>query len=74
MPLAIRRERHELLFALLLLAAMAGIASCSGAGGGSGGGTAPSNPNNTPARTYSVVVTATSGGVSHKATLTLTVD
>jgi hypothetical protein len=73
LPLAIRRKQHRLLFMLLLLAAIAGITSCAGAGGG-GGGSAPSNPHNTPAGTYSVVVTATSGGVSHNISLTLTVD
>jgi len=56
------------------MAALLGITSCAGAGGG-GGGTPPTQSGNaTPAGTYSVVVTATANGVSHKTTLTLTVD
>ena len=74
LPLAISRKRYSSMLALLLIAGIAGITSCAGAGGGGGGGTAPSNPHNTPAGTYSVVVTATASGVSHKVTLTLTVD
>jgi hypothetical protein len=51
-----------------------GMLSCAGAGGG-GGAAPPSSINiNTPPGTYSVVVTATANGLSHKITLTLTVD
>lgn len=75
LPLAIRRKRYGSILVLLLLVGIAGITSCASAGGGGGGGgTAPSNPHNTPAGTYSIVVTATSSGISHKVTLTLTVD
>lgn len=76
LPLAVGRKRHRLLVVLALLAGiggLAGITGCAGSGGG-GGGSLPSNPHNTPAGTYSVVVTAASNGVSHKVTLTLTVD
>jgi len=50
-----------------------GIAGCAGAGGG-GGGTPASPGGSTPAGTYSIVVTATASGVSHKTSLTLIVD
>jgi hypothetical protein len=73
LPLARRRKLPGMLLIPLTFLALAGLASCAGAGGG-GGGTTSSNPHNTPAGTYSVVVTATSTGVSHKLTLTLTVD
>jgi len=53
--------------------ALIGITSCAGAGGGGGG--APVSPNgNTPAGTYSVVISARASGVSHTATITLIVD
>ena len=73
LPLWIKRTRFRAVSIILLFIAIAGITSCAGSGGG-GGGTPPVNPNNTPAGTYSVVVTVTSSGVSHKVTLTLTVD
>ncbi len=75
LPIAFRRRlRGTLLAAIPLLFAFA-ITSCAGAGGG-GGGVPPPNPTNTntPAGTYSVVVTATANGLSHKITLSLTVD
>jgi hypothetical protein len=53
----------------LLLAAMTG---CGGGGGGSGGGTV--HVIGTPAGTYTVVVTATSGNISRNFNLTLTVQ
>jgi hypothetical protein len=53
----------------LLLAAMTG---CGGGGGGSGGGTV--HVIGTPAGTYTVVVTATSGNTSRNFNLTLTVQ
>jgi hypothetical protein len=55
------------------LLSVIGVTSCAGAGGG-GGGTPPSPGSKTPGGTYSVVVTATANGVSHKVTLTMTVD
>jgi hypothetical protein len=57
---------------VLLLVSVAGIVSCS-----SGGGASPSQQINpatgTPAGTYPILVTATSGGVAHTTTVTLTV-
>ncbi len=75
LPVAIRRrQRGTFLLALLFLSSF-GLASCSGAGGG-GGEAPPSNPESgaTPPGTYSIVVTATASGLSHKVTLNLTVD
>jgi len=74
LPLAWRRRRGLLLMLAALLVA-GGLSSCSGSGGGSG--TAPpasSGSANTPAGTYSIPVTIASNGVSHKVTLSLTVD
>ncbi len=75
LPLAFSRKRSKrLLIAIIFLSAFA-VTSCAGAGGGGGGSPTPSSNNkNTPAGTYSVVVTATANGLSHKVTLTLTVD
>jgi hypothetical protein len=72
-PPAIFRRRYRTALSRALLLSIVGLASCAGSGGG--GGTGPVSPvNNTPAGTYSVVVTANAGGVLHKVTLTLTVD
>ncbi|MFB3921475.1 MAG: choice-of-anchor D domain-containing protein [Terriglobia bacterium] len=46
--------------------------ACGGGGGGGGGG--GTTPRGTPAGTYNLTVTATSGGVSRTAALTLTVN
>ena len=76
MPVAAirRRERCTFLLSLLLILSSFGLSSCAGAGGG--GGAAPSNPTNgtTSPGAYSVVVTATANGLSHKISLNLTVD
>jgi hypothetical protein len=72
LPIAVGSRKRKW-WLTILMAGLIGITSCAGAGGG-GGGT-PSSPNgSTPAGTYSIVVTATASGVSHKTTLTLTVD
>ena len=63
-----RRLALYLPLALLVLAA-AFIAGCGGGGGGGGGG-----QTGTPVGTYPLTVTATSGGVSHNATVTLIVN
>jgi hypothetical protein len=74
LPLA-WRSRRKWMFPVIIAVGLIGITSCASAGGG-GGGTPPpgSTTNSTPAGNYSVIVTASSAGVSHKATLTLTVD
>jgi len=55
---------------------MGGVTSCAGSGGGGGGGTGGSGGGSgyTPDGTYSIPVTVTANGVSHSATVTLTVD
>jgi hypothetical protein len=75
LPFTIRRRRQGMLLLAILILSSFGLASCAGAGGGGSGGP-PSNPANgtTPAGTYPVVVTATANGLSHKTTLSLTVD
>jgi hypothetical protein len=87
-PFALRRRYKALLLAALLVILLGGVSSCTssggtsggnGSGGGSGGGTCTSScggsgPGNTAAGTYPVVVTATSNGVQHQATLTVIVD
>jgi 6-phosphogluconolactonase (cycloisomerase 2 family) len=68
----VRRLAPQLFLALLMVAA-AGLVACGAVGVG------PSSPpqlnpaTGTPAGTYPIIVTATSGGVSHSATITLTV-
>lgn len=70
MAAGFRRRRG---WVLVLMMGLLGLVSCAGAGGG-GGGLPVSAINNTPAGTYSVVVTANANGVSHSTTLTLIVD
>ena len=77
-----RRLAPQLLLMLLIVAA-AGLVACGAVGTGSSSPASPSpappppvqlNPaTGTPAGTYRLVVSATSGGVSHSTTVTLTV-
>jgi Abnormal spindle-like microcephaly-assoc'd, ASPM-SPD-2-Hydin len=74
LPLAWARRRRVLLLVVLALM-FAGVTSCAGAGGGSGGSTPPPSTSHvTPAGTYSVAVSVTASGVTHKVTVSLTVD
>jgi hypothetical protein len=77
LPLGWKRYRKAV-DAIMLLALLAilvvGIGSCASSGGGAGGLGADAGGLITPAGTYSIPVTVTSTGVSHNATLTLTVD
>ena len=76
LPIAWRRSRKFLCIIGFLVFAASGVISCSGGGGGSKGSASPpqQTSNNTPAGTYSVGVTATANGVSHKVMVSLTVD
>ena len=60
-------------FLALLLVMAAGLVACGGAGGGTSSSQQVNPATGTPAGTYSILVTATSGGVAHSTTVTLTV-
>ena len=68
----VQRLAPQLLLALLMVAA-AGLVACGGAGTGTSPSTLLNTATGTPAGTYPLVVTATSGGVSRSTTVTLTV-
>jgi len=70
-PIALLPQRRRW-WVMILAASLIGLASCAGAGGG--GGAPVYSSQNTAAGTYSIVVTATSSGVSHNTTVSLTVD
>jgi hypothetical protein len=75
-PFALSRRRKALLLVALLMILAGGVSSCTSSGV-IPGGTVPGNgtgSGNTAAGTYPVVITATSNGVQHQATLTLIVD
>jgi hypothetical protein len=79
LPLGWKRRRrffHATLLLVLLTLLAGGVVSCTSSGGGTGGGGGGGGGggNTTPAGTYAIPVTVTSIGVSHSATLTLTVD
>jgi hypothetical protein len=73
LPLGWKRRRKVWYSALLLAMMAGGVSSCAVSGGGAGGG-GHDIPGTTPTGTYSILVTATSNGLSHSTTLTLTVD
>jgi hypothetical protein len=72
LPLGWKRRR-ALTLGILAAILMGGVASCTSSGGGGGGG-GGGGAGLTPAGTYSIPITATSTGVSHSATVTLTVE
>jgi hypothetical protein len=74
LPLALRRRRKALMLMALLAVFVGGVSSCTTSSGGSGSGIPKTGTGITPPATYSIVVTASSNGVSHQAALTLTVD
>ncbi len=75
LPLACRRRRALFLVALLAVVTCAGLVGCTSSGGGTGSAPPGSQSGaSTPAGTYTVQVTASSTGVQHSVTLTLTVD
>ena len=74
-PFALHRRKKALLLAALLAILAGSVTSCLSASGG--GTTSQQNhggPGSTPPATYSIPVAATSDGVEHKVTLSLTVD
>jgi len=74
LPAAWGRRRKALLPLVLLMLAM-GFTSCSGGGGGGGGSSPPGGGGTTTSPgTYSVLVSASANGISHKVTVSLTVD
>jgi hypothetical protein len=74
LPFVLGRGRRTLLLVAVLAILAVGITSCTVAQSISSGGTPSSGSGITPAGTYSIPVTATSDGVAHSFTLTLTVD
>lgn len=74
LPLAGKRRR-VLLIAVLLAAVMCfGASACTSSGGGGSSGAQGGGSSATPAGTYSIQVIASSTGVQHTMTVTLTVD
>jgi hypothetical protein len=69
-----RRNWCAFLGTLLLLVAAAGsVLGCGGSGGGSGGGGGGGNPGTTPG-TYFMTITGTAGSITHRGTVSLTVQ
>ncbi|MFZ0636806.1 MAG: protease pro-enzyme activation domain-containing protein [Candidatus Acidiferrales bacterium] len=68
-----QKKRWGLLFAVGVLAVVAGAVGCGSSGGSSGGGGGGGNPGTTP-DTYTVTVSAGSGGTTETATFTVTVQ
>jgi hypothetical protein len=67
-----RRLAPQFLLALLLVLA-GGLVACGGVAGGGTSSQQVNQATGTPAGTYPILVTATSGGVTHTTTVTLTV-
>jgi hypothetical protein len=72
-PFTWRRRRALMMMAVLAILA-GGVSSCTSSSIIRGGKGSASGPGITPAGSYPVLVTATSNGVQHQITLTLTVD
>jgi len=74
LPLALRKRRGALLLIVLMAVLAGGVSSCTQSSGGSASGITKTGTGITPPASYAIVVTASSNGVSHQVTLTLTVD
>ena len=78
LPLARKRRRSIFFTALLAMVFCFGAASCTSSGGGTGGGgdtgSQGGSSGTTPAGTYTIQLTASSTGVQHSVSVTLTVD
>ncbi|MGB7683494.1 MAG: protease pro-enzyme activation domain-containing protein [Candidatus Acidiferrales bacterium] len=68
-----QKKRWGLLFAVGVLAVVAGAVGCGSSGGSSGGGGGGGNPGTTP-DSYTITVSAGSGGTTETATFTVTVQ
>jgi hypothetical protein len=75
LPTSVRRVQRfaPRLVWTLLLVAVAGLVACSGSVAGTSSSTQPTPAPGTPAGTYTITVTGTSGTVSHSTSVTLTV-
>ncbi len=73
LPLAWRRRHRLFLMAALFALAIGGMSSCVAAGG-SGNQQLPPGPGATPAGSYTIRILATSTGVQHSVSVSLTVD
>jgi drug/metabolite transporter (DMT)-like permease len=77
LPAGYRRLRGRLRWGRLLmwlLVIFAGAFALNGCGGGGGGGSTGPTVQKTPPGSYTVTVSATSGGVSHSTNVTLVVQ
>ena len=72
LPLSLSKRRRALLLIAMLAIVMGGVSSCTSSGGGTS--QSPLHSGITPAGTYAIPVTVSSGGIQHQVTLTLTVD
>jgi hypothetical protein len=74
LPLSLWKRRRALLLVALVAIVVGGASSCTSSGGGITQPPPRSGSGITPAGTYTIPVTASSGGIQHQVKLTLTVD